>query len=343
MGTHFYAQLPEIQHYAEQVDRAGLDLYKIGGYVDTTCTDTAGFDGILNTLEGPVRSLGEDHSFQLNGWYSRLDSTSTNLKITVMRYEAADKRGQNRFDNIKGEAPLPSNDGQDPPASTSAQAPEDYLKPPERPKNSAILRVKDFGSILPTIDWVIKKLTGWSLLEAIFQPITGDWDKIQMHADAWGNVAKALDAVAENLHRGLAELDPHWQGGAAGAFHHYMDLWQQGLREESDVANSVKQELEAVAQTSEQIFNELSGLLGQIVDKAATLAIPVVGWAKAAWQADDLIRMVQQADDLIKRIQDAANLASELLGAILSKGDIDFVPEARIPDQGYEAPQGVPQ
>ncbi len=344
MGNGFYAQLNEIQDYSGQVYATAADLNMIGDYIGIQCTDTAGFTGILNAFEQPMTSLGQKHSRILGDWYARLSNTSAGLDEVVNRYAAADGRGKDRFDSIEGKATSGSHLPSEPPVCTARKSPEDFLKPPDMPKDSAVFKVQDLGSILPTIDWVIQKLTGgWSLLENIFKPITGNWEKLRMHADAWANTAKALDAVAQNLHDGLKALDPHWEGEAADAFHHHMGLWQKGLREEADIANSAKEQLENVAQQSETIFNELSGLLGMIVDRAATYWIPILGQAKAVLEADKILNMISRAQDLVGRLQTITNLANELIGKILAAGDVNFAPETRIPDQGFEAPKDGPR
>ena len=58
------------------------------------------------------------------------------------------------------------------------------------------------GLLISSIDWAVDQLTGWSLLEALFKPIAGDFDALASMQKAWGNVGTSLGAVGDN-YRGM--------------------------------------------------------------------------------------------------------------------------------------------
>lgn len=72
-------------------------------------------------------------------------------------------------------------------------------------------------AIVGDITDVIKRFTGWDIVAEWTPIILGDWGALRRLADAWGQVAKALGAVEDDLEAGLGILMPQWQGGESDA------------------------------------------------------------------------------------------------------------------------------
>lgn len=341
MAGQFYVQPGKLRGCSEQVRRAANDLTNIGFYVQHTATNTDGFDGLLSGLRGSVESFGDRHGQELGDWSDRLRRSGAGLMSAATQYEDADARGAKNIDAAgaqmggrDGSSPSSKGGEGDGPFEDPVE-PQASLKEPTPEQDDPSLAVQDIGSVLPSIDWVIQKLTGWSLLETILKPISGDWIKIRLNADAWRNVGVAADGVSDNLQHAVTSLKSSWTGEAADAFNRHIKLWRQGLRDEKDLATAVQHKMEAMAQTSQQIFRELSDILGQIVDKAvataATSWIPGAGWGKAA---KALVDLVTTAFALVDRLKNLVELASDVFDAADAKLNSD-PPEAKIPDKGY--------
>ena len=73
---------------------------------------------------------------------------------------------------------------------------------------------KDCGFIISRIDSVVNTLTGFSLLEALFEPIAGDFDTVSSMQKGWGNVGVSLGAVGDNYRSLSGQLPGVWEGQA---------------------------------------------------------------------------------------------------------------------------------
>lgn len=345
MSNKLYVQSVKMRGYYEQVSDAAADIGATSGYAQIHGGDTGGFDGLLADIEAPVRSFAQAQGDLLQDWKQRLHSTGVGLWIAARRYDDTDAQASQRMDDLAGEPRSESFGGPQYDPFADVVAPRYHLKQPEAPDNSAQFALKDIGSALPSVNWIIEKATGRNLVQDILQPISGDWGKIRMQAETWANVDLALGSVRENLQHGLGNLEPFWEGTAADGFYQHMEKWQRGLSEEADLARAAAEKLELVAQTSEAIFTQLTDILGKIVDKAWQVplgsAIPIARWPILAKLGKDTIDLIKKADELINELRFTLTSLREVLEALVAHANVSAPPETVVPGEGWDPPPRV--
>ncbi|MDA3643162.1 hypothetical protein LZ318_19180 [Saccharopolyspora indica] len=160
--------------------------------------------------------------------------------------------------------------------------------------------VEAAGWRLRSVNWVYEKVAGEDLVESLVQPLLGDFDKIDQNAAAWDGVAKALDAVRNNLNAGLQQLEPHWDGQAAQSFERHISVvWTVGIEADSQLANLIGGRFKNMADTCRNMcslaLKQLDKLIGILMDAAVKAAFP------PAWMT--VVKMVKNAIDLVDAIR----------------------------------------
>jgi RHS repeat-associated protein len=175
------------------------------------------------------------------------------------------------------------------------------------------------------VDWVWRKVVGESLVDSIIKPITGDFEKIAQQAGEWKNVKDALQAIRNNLNAGLSELQPAWDGDAANQFRNTIaTTWTLGIEADAQAANLIGFALGKVADGSKRACDQCLHLIKMLVDKlieaAAMLPIPVVGWGRAVKLVYDGIQIYNAIMQLINGIKMIINGAQQVIQGIQQVG-----------------------
>ncbi|TDQ00954.1 DUF6531 domain-containing protein [Labedaea rhizosphaerae] len=185
--------------------------------------------------------------------------------------------------------------------------------------------VQDAGIEVQAVDWVWRKVVGESLVKTIVEPITGDFEKIAKQAGEWENVCDALQAVRNNLNSGLQELDQAWTGDAAQAFKGLIgNQWTLAIEADAQAAKLIGIALNKVADGSNKACGKILDLIKKLVDKlieaAAMLPIPVVGWARAVKLVYDGIELYNAIMSLINGIKSIIEGAQQVIQGIKQVG-----------------------
>ncbi|MEU0877652.1 hypothetical protein ABZ345_03555 [Lentzea sp. NPDC005914] len=210
-------------------------------------------------------------------------------------------------------------DVQDPSAALSAAA-------EDRPgRQSTKELIEKAGWKIQGVNWIYEKVTGENLVESLINPLLGDFEKIDANANAWDQVAKALDSVRHNVGEGVNQLGPHWNGKAAQGFERRMDtMWVIAIEADSQVARIIGNKFQSMAQTCRTACGLALTLLDMLVTKlmeAVILApIPVVGWGKAVWVVYDCIQIVDRIRKIILSIQQIIEGVKGMVDGIKAMG-----------------------
>jgi uncharacterized protein YukE len=185
--------------------------------------------------------------------------------------------------------------------------------------------IEKAGWKIQGVNWIYEKVTGENLVESLINPLLGDFEKIDANANAWDQVAKALDAVRHNVGDGVGQLGPHWNGKAAQGFERRMDtLWVIAIEADSQVARIIGNKFQSMAQTCRTACGLALTLLDMLVTKlmeAVILApIPVVGWGKAVWVVYDCIQIVDRIRKIILSIQQIIEGVKGMVDGIMAMG-----------------------
>jgi RHS repeat-associated protein len=185
--------------------------------------------------------------------------------------------------------------------------------------------IREAGFEVQAVNWVWEKVVGEDLVTSIIEPITGDFEKIAQQAGEWRNVKDALQAIRNNLNSGLQELQPGWQGEAAEKFSQLIGTtWTLGIEADAQAANLIGFALNKVADGSRMACDRVLALIKTLVDKlieaAAMLPIPVVGWARAVKLVYDGIQIYNAIMQLIEGIKSIIQGAQQVIQGVQQVG-----------------------
>ncbi len=206
-----------------------------------------------------------------------------------------------------------------------------HLRAPDvNPGGTFADKIAKQGPQVHVVNWIWEQVTGESLLETLITPITGDWARIAANGAAWTNVGDAVEQISGNLSDNVGKLGPHWDGAAAQAFRRHIEVaWFAGLYAQGAVAKTIGQGFRFVANQSERLCQEALDLITKLVNKlasaVATLAVPVVGQARAIKIVWDAYQIHQAIMGIYEAIRATVKAMSELLQAL---GDISSALES---------------
>lgn len=185
--------------------------------------------------------------------------------------------------------------------------------------------IKNAGFQVQAVNWVWQKIVGEDLVSSIITPITGDFEKIAAAAAQWNNVCAALQAVRKNINAGAEELQPSWSGPAAESFANLIGItWTVGLEADAQAAKLIGVALSKVADGSkracDQVLKLIERLVNKLIEAAAMLPIPVVGWGRAVKLVYDGIQIYNAIMDLIEGIKSIIDGATQVVNGIMDVG-----------------------
>ncbi|MDL5350371.1 hypothetical protein [Microbacterium sp. zg-YB36] len=180
------------------------------------------------------------------------------------------------------------------------------------------------GPIFGSVDWVFEKLVGYSLLEEVTKPFSGDWERMREAQIAWTHTGDAMTAVGRNA-MGLLPPMASWTGRGSEAFAAAAAVISQAHTAAAGPAGTVASAIKMLILLCKQAVGKILAKLEELSEKllriAAKASIPVVGWiaavADAGLTVHELIKDAQWAYKWINRIYDLASGMVSSIGAIV--------------------------
>ena len=174
------------------------------------------------------------------------------------------------------------------------------------------------GLIIPAIDGIVDKITGWSLLEALFKPVAGDFNAVSSMQLAWGNVGNSCAAVGQNYTSLGQQLPGVWQGPAARAATSRMADIGEMHADQQEASGYIAEQLGHVIEVGKATLDVLviaidfiDGIIQELIISA--LAGPV-GWLKAGVTAPGKARrVIELIHDGLRAIEKLTKAAEALL------------------------------
>ncbi|NUT96741.1 MAG: hypothetical protein HOY78_32440 [Saccharothrix sp.] len=185
--------------------------------------------------------------------------------------------------------------------------------------------IEKAGWKIQGVNWIYEKVTGENLLDALIKPLLGDFEKIDANANAWDQVAKALDSVRHNVDAGVDQLNPHWNGDAAQAFEARLKtMWALAIEADSQIARIIGNKFQSTANTCRKAcglaLTLLDMLITKLLEAAMTAWIPVVGWGRAVWMVYDAIQIVDAIRKIIISIETLIEGVQGMIDGIVAMG-----------------------
>ncbi|PKH42122.1 hypothetical protein SAMN05192575_107194 [Nocardioides alpinus] len=174
------------------------------------------------------------------------------------------------------------------------------------------------GLIIPAIDGIVDKITGWSLLEALFKPVAGDFNAVSQMQLAWGNVGNACAGVGQNYTSLGQQLPGVWQGPAADAATSRMADIGEMHADQQEASGYIAEQLGHVIEVGKATLDVLviaidfiDGIIQELIVSA--LAGPI-GWLKAGVTAPGKARrVIELIHDGLRAIEKLTRAAEALL------------------------------
>ncbi|MQY19043.1 hypothetical protein [Nocardia macrotermitis] len=227
----------------------------------TLSSETTNFDDEAVTLKEPTETESSPTS----------QVSAPKLKSSVISLHKKNKKNKNSKDSKDSEDSKDSDssdDSSDGDSSDSSSS-SSYLSSlagEHIKKYTEYLEKKKSGS--GTVIWLAEKgykmVTGHSLIDAIFKPIVGDWDRLSYLHDAYDTLGDGCYTVAGTLRKASWKIGSEWKGDTASAFDIYMFRWTMGIGGIGDLAK-------VIAKAYKTAHDELLKLIGKLVDKIGDL------------------------------------------------------------------------
>ncbi|MCW2792824.1 MAG: hypothetical protein JWO76_1922 [Nocardioides sp.] len=189
-----------------------------------------------------------------------------------------------------------------------------YLVPGQAPENFVQDLRWSAGLLLGSIDWVAEKFIGFSILDrCVYKPLAGDWQGIYRCAEAWSHAGDSLTAIARNHAGRVASTPATWEGLSGNSLRAAMATISEGclgLSAAFATASSYTKTISTVCKLAcSGIGLALNTIATALLDLASDAAVPVIGWAKGAFDAYDKINKVIGAVRLIYTIIETVSSA----------------------------------
>lgn len=176
------------------------------------------------------------------------------------------------------------------------------------------------GPIFGGVDWLFEELVGYSLLEEVTKPFSGDWERMREAQFAWTHAGDAMSAIGQNV-MGLLPPLASWTGKGSEAFVAAAGVMSQAHTVVAGPAGTVATAIKVLILLCKEAVGKILKILDRLAQKllriAAEAAVPVAGWLVAAVEAGiavyDLIQDARWAYKWINMIYD---LVSGMVGNI---------------------------
>jgi hypothetical protein len=194
-----------------------------------------------------------------------------------------------------------------------------YLVAPAEPDDSVtngFVNPVDIFNYLSPSAWVndiIAKTTGIDIFGYATDAFTGEWDALYKFGDALANLAPCLQQIGIDIQRGMLALDQTWDGNAADSAYMYFSNLAAAVSGQQAAFVQAAEGYHRAAKGAWQLSNQLGNILQAVADKAILLGVSaaigtataetgigaVVGYGMAAYQAVELLNLVNEASTII--------------------------------------------
>jgi hypothetical protein len=177
------------------------------------------------------------------------------------------------------------------------------------------------GLIIPTIDGVVHKITGWSLLESLFKPVAGDFNAVSSMQLAWGNVGPACGSVGRNYDGLATQLPGVWTGPASTAavtrLRDVADMHADQEEASGYIAEQLGHVIEVAKATLDVLVIAIDFIDGVIQDLIISGLAGPIGWLKAGvtapGKAKRIIELIHDGLRAIEKLMDAARAVLKVM------------------------------
>lgn len=283
----------------------------------------SGYDGLMSALVGPMSTYCDGVFDRVSPLSALIGGMRDVLTVTAWDYHGTD---QSVYEEVR-ELPPPALPGDTvtvvrdfPHAVAYSAGAVPALDVPDHEEADIQGLIDDVGGSINVIDWVVREVTGWSPVEAIVEPLAGNYAELERAATVLEQFGTGFEQVADNLTTPLSRLSQHWQGGAASSFEDYTSRLGAAVAIEGPMNRLVAYVLKEVAGEFERVAEFMVTTLKSAVDKVATSVatgwIPFVGWYKAYKTVREVIDIFNEAKALVESLQETIEQVQAVIEAV---------------------------
>lgn len=162
-------------------------------------------------------------------------------------------------------------------------------------------KVDQIGGLLGPVDDVWQWFFGWSLLESLFVPLSGNWGQLRSFSEGWTALGDAAEGVSTNLTGFTTELNQSWRGEAADSFTAYMGQWTGSLANEKDMCDRMSSYIGDLADNAEASFDIILSTINLCID-IVLFALKIANLAKALKKAGEALLKAKRAMKVVKEL-----------------------------------------
>ncbi|MEU3274889.1 hypothetical protein ABZ639_28925 [Saccharomonospora sp. NPDC006951] len=316
MGDGFHADPDQIAGYGVLVDKVADQTLELAEYFLNAEGDS-GFTGAMSLLKPSVDAYAQAACDRFRERGSRMLATAAELNRAAWVYSGADEDAYTSITTSAGGAEEVVKDYPDP---ASYKMPNDAtgdLGKPESEEADIRALLDEVGGILNKIDDVVNDWTGWSPTAEIVEPMSGNWNSLTAAGEVLAEAGGAAEHVAANLTEPLADLDPHWTGGAANDLHDHIGDQAKVIGLEGPLNRIVGDVYALLAILFEKIAGWMVEKLKDAVDKIVEAIpgswVPGYGWYKWGEAVFTAFEIVKQAKELVETLKTAVENVERMI------------------------------
>lgn len=175
------------------------------------------------------------------------------------------------------------------------------------------LDVFNFLSPAAWVNDVIERVGGIDLFGYATDAFTGEWTALYKFGDAMANLARFMQQLGMDVQAGIHQLDTTWHGNAAEGAYTYFSSLAAAVSAQQAALSAAADGYHEAARGAWQLSNQLGNVLQAVVDKAVIVGVSgavgtvtmetgvgaLVGYGVAAWQALELLELINKASLII--------------------------------------------
>ncbi|MFI6045620.1 hypothetical protein ACIA8C_28605 [Nocardia sp. NPDC051321] len=258
------------------VARQGEHLGPMVDWTGKECMDTDGLDGLLAFIKPYVPEAAHFLGDKLRLCQTGMGTIKDKVTTVDRELRTEDERNASAIralfpEELSGFPDISTVSGGANLGNFSDEAVT--LKTPDPPKEFSQGVVGRLAGMKSGHEMIIankayKMVTGESLIDQLFKPLTGDWDRLMYLHDAYDTLGDACYTVTATLRKGSWKIGSEWKGDTATAFDSYMFRWTMGLGGIGDAAKEVAKACKDGYDTILTLVRAAVGAIDQLIDSA---------------------------------------------------------------------------
>jgi uncharacterized protein YukE len=318
MAEGFAVKEAHVAGFSGLADDLSMQAADLMGHAHNEACATSGFTGLMQLVKTPVDAYAQATTLRLADKVDRFNGMSNELLRAAWVYSGADQsvyemHGGPVPGQVTGYRRFPD------PEAYRVRTPL-ALEVPGHEEADVRALLDEVGGSLNVIDDVVSYITGWSPVTEIVSPLSGNWTELSRAGEVLTQTGNGAETLAANLTAALAQLDPHWDGGAALSFQSYAERLSRAIEVEGPLNRLVAYVYEQVAGEFEKAAQFMVTTLKAAVDKVATAVatgwVPFFGWYKAYNAVRTVINVFQEAKQLIDSLKTLIEQVQTVVDAV---------------------------